>query len=495
MTVPLLQKLESLLQSLPDFYPETALVILFLVLIVSDLLFHKQSAKPTAWLALLGLGGVVWLSAGQLRHLPDGPLFLGLLRNTGLAVVFKCLFGVSGILAILFSRIERHAYARHGEFYSILIAAILGLHLMVMASHLLVLYLAIELVSISSYVLTYFLDNRKSAGGSLRYLLLGGLSSGVMLYGMSWLYGLAGSLHYTEPAFWTALAAQPAAVTGAVVALTLGGLLFKISAVPFHAWVPDVYEAAPVSVAAFFSVAPKVAGVVALLVLAGGAAVWPGLRHLLAVVALASITVGNFSALWQQNARRLLAYSSVAHAGFLLVGVVAGGAFGTQSLVFYAVVYLFMNAAAFLAVLLLERITGSGRMADYRGLGARYPWLGIAFVVAALALAGLPPTAGFTAKLLIFSALWETYRQSGDPLLLALFGWGLLNVAVAMVYYLKIPYLLFFKEAGATGTEAKATATAITPGEKLLLAGVLLSVGILFFKSDWLAEFLAVLLR
>ncbi len=491
MTVPLPQKLDFLLQSLSGFYPETALAALFLLLIISDLVFFRQVSNPTGWLALLGLAAVVFLSARQFQHISGEPLFLGLVRNTNLAVLFKCLFGVSGMLAILFSRLERQPYSRHGEFHSILIAAILGLHLMVMAGHLLMLYLAIELVSISSYALTYFLDNRKSAGGSLRYLLFGAVSSGVMLYGMSWLYGLTGSLNYLEPAFWTALAAQPATVTGAVMVLTLGGLLFKISAVPFHAWVPDVYEAAPVSVAAFFSVAPKVAGIVALLALARGAAVWPGLRDFLAVVALASITVGNFSALRQGNVRRLLAYSSVAHAGFLLVGVVAGSAFGVQSLVFYSAIYLFMNAAAFLSVLLLERITGSSQMTDYQGLGAKHPWLGIAFVVVAVALAGLPPTAGFTAKLLIFSALWETYRQSNDPLLLVLFVWGLLNVAVAMVYYLKIPYLLFFKEAG----QASTSGPEITLGEKLLLAGVLLPVGILFFKSDWLTEFLAVLLR
>lgn len=491
MTVPLPQKLDSLLQSLSDFYPETALAALFLLLVVSDLIFHRRVPNPTGWLALLGLVAVVFLSALQLQNIPDKPLFLGLVRNTNLAVLFKCLFGVSGILAILFSRLERHPYSRHGEFHSILIAAILGLHLMVMASHLLMLYLAIELVSISSYALAYFLDNRKSAGGSLRYLLFGAVSSGVMLYGMSWLYGLTGSLNYSEPAFWTALSAQPATVTGAVMVLTLSGLLFKISAVPFHVWVPDVYEAAPVSVAAFFSVAPKVAGVVALLAVARGAVVWLGLRDLLAVVALASITVGNFSALWQHNARRLLAYSSIAHAGFLLVGVVAGSAFGVQGLVFYSVAYLFMNAAAFLSVLFLERITHSGRMADYQGLGAKYPWLGIAFVVVAMALAGLPPTAGFTAKLLIFSALWETYRQSNDPLLLVLFVWGLLNVAVAMVYYLKIPYLLFFKKSGSAITSG----SEITLGGQLLLIGVLLPILILFFKSDWLTEFLAVLLR
>jgi NADH-quinone oxidoreductase subunit N len=226
------------------------------------------------------------------------------------------------------------------------------------------------------------------------------------------------------------------------VFLTLGGLLFKVAAVPFHVWAPDAYQAAPLPVAAFFSVAPKAAAFGVLLRVVGSltpqgmhslSGVGAGLPVGLCLVVLFTLTVGNFGALWQGNARRMLAYSSIGHAGFLLIGVVAGNAAGTESLLFYLGVYLFMNLAAFLLVAVLAQRAGSEQIIEFSGLGIAMPGVGVVTVIIMVALAGLPPTAGFTAKLLLFSALWQAYGESGNGWLLAVFGWDAQRGGVAVL--------------------------------------------------------------
>jgi NADH-quinone oxidoreductase subunit N len=206
----------------------------------------------------------------------------------------------------------------------------------------------------------------------------------------------------------------------------------------------------------------------------------PGWQTGLCVIILLTLTVGNFAALRQHDARRMLAYSSVAHAGFLLVGVVAGNAAGTESLLFYLGVYLFMNMAAFALVASFSQATGSERIESFAGLGSRMPLAGIVAVVVMVALAGLPPTAGFTAKLLLFSALWESWQTGGSVWLLAVFGFGLFNVAVSLFYYLKIPFYLFFRP----GVELNGAESGIYG--RMLIAALTLPVVLLFFKPDWL---------
>jgi NADH-quinone oxidoreductase subunit N len=207
-----------------------------------------------------------------------------------------------------------------------------------------------------------------------------------------------------------------------------------------------------------------------------------GLPVGLCLVVVLSLTVGNFAALWQDNARRMLAYSSVAHAGFLLIGVVAGNAAGTESLLFYLGVYLFMNLAAFMLVAVLAQRTGSEQVSSFSGLGLRMPLVGVVMVVIMVALAGLPPTAGFTAKLLLFSALWQAYGESGNGWLLAVFGVGLLNVAVSLFDYIKIPFYLFFRPL----SELNATRLGMYEGALLLLLA--LPVVGLFFAPHWLYQ-------
>ncbi len=479
----------EVLHSISGFYPEIALCVVFLILIVTDLIFHTRFPTLVRWLALAGIGVVGFLSVRQFQTDPNTTLFGGLLHNTPYIIFFKCLFSCIAFLTIVFSSTEQSTYSRRGEFLSILIAITLGLHLMIMGRNLLMLYLAIELVSIGSYIFTFFLENKKSAAGSLRYILFGAMSSGIMLYGISWLYGLTGSLDFQEASFWAALANQPTAITATVLVLTMSGFLFKASVVPFHVWTPDVYDSAPIAIVAFFSIAPKAAALLVILFIRQAASIWHDFQVFILILAFASITIGNFSALWQTNIRRMLAYSSIAHMGFLFIGLVIPTSFAIQSMTFYIVVYVCMNFAAFLCLSILEKITGSTQVAAYHGLGFQYIGLGIIVVCVMIALIGLPPTAGFTAKLLLFSSLWENYQQSEHVGILLLFIWGLFNTLISVFYYLKIPYFFFFKKVNHLFSYK------ITLSESIVLILVSIPIVVLFFKSDLLVEFLVTITR
>ncbi|HEX8529208.1 MAG TPA: NADH-quinone oxidoreductase subunit N, partial [Cytophagales bacterium] len=404
----LTQTLASLSRSLAGLLPELALAALFVLIIVVDLVRHGKPRKPLTVLTLAGLVPAGYLVYRQAAALPKAQtLFFGLLTVDGLAVYLKALVGLAAVLTLLLALAHPDERRRTNrvEWLAPFVALVLGANLLVMSTNLLMLYLSLELVSLASYVLTAYNGDRPAAEGGMKYLLFGAMSSAVMLYGMSWLYGFTGSLDFTDPVFYARLGEVPALPLLVAVFLTLGGLLFKVAAVPFHVWAPDAYQAAPLPVAAFFSVAPKAAGFGMLLRVVGslhpsGFQNLPGLAGLpvgLCLVVLLTLTVGNFAALWQGNARRMLAYSSVAHAGFLLIGVVAGNAAGTESLLFYLGVYLFMNLAAFLLVAVFAQRAGSEQVAAFSGLGTRLPLAGVVAVLIVVSLAGLPPTAGFTA--------------------------------------------------------------------------------------------------
>jgi NADH-quinone oxidoreductase subunit N len=304
-----------------------------------------------------------------------------------------------------------------------------------------------------SYVLAGFSFTRQGAEGSLKYFLFGAVASAVMLYGLSLLYGFTGTLDFSSETFSAALQQQQTPLVFAAGLMVLAGFLYKLAAAPVHPWAPDVYEGAPMPVVAFFSVVPKLAAVGALLkfvlvlnAYGHSAFDWQGV---LAVVAIITLTVGNFSALWQKNPKRLMAYSSIAQSGFLLVGVVAFLPQGMQFMLFYATVYVIMNFLVFIYLQSFENI-GLETIASYQGLGRQRVWPMVFLLVGMVALTGLPPTAGFTGKLFIFSALWEAYALSGKPVLLWLLVMGLLNTVVSLFYYLRIPYFAFIKNGEST---------------------------------------------
>ncbi len=503
-TTTLSDALSAILDNSRWLWPEVALVIGLVVVLLWDLAVKRKSVVVFMSLAGVSLLVAIFFLVEQwvvLDSAAPEAIFSEMLLPDRRSVFFRILFCVGGLLTLLLSiryrsgslRVGFERVGKIGEYYVVILGLLIGALLMSMAVHLLAIYVALETVSLCSYVLTNFNFERKSAEASIKYLLFGGVASAVMLYGMSWLYGLSGTLVITSPAMIGALHDAPPLLAGLAVLMTLGGFLFKISAVPFHLWAPDVYEGAPTPVVALFSVVPKLAGLVLLIrfvpVLQYFSGAWDG-TVLLAGLAMVTMTVGNVAALGQTNAKRMMAYSSIAHSGFLLVGVVAYTAFGLQSVLFYAAVYLLMNFAAFLLIQLLSKRAGQEHIPDFRGRGRQHPGLGVAVLLVMIALTGLPPTAGFTAKVLIFSSLWEAYQQQPQPLLLVLFVVGLVNTAVALFYYLKIPFYMFFREAevvpsSATREESRNIFDEILVG---LLIFLLL---VLFFKPELLLTFIA----
>lgn len=514
----LTDQLTDILRSLRGFGPEAWLSASFCGLLLAELLLLRSDRRQARrFLAGMSILAVVIAGIWAVLTPVRGFLFLRLLFVDNQAIYFQVIIALSAVLVLLYEMVTSPhrpvgpprplSLGVRGalplEWYSILVAMTLGLFLMTVSVNLLSIYLSIELVSICSYLLTALSGDRKASEGGIKYLLFGAVSSAIMLYGMSLLYGMTGTLDLTADAFGVQLARQDAAVAAVAVLLTLAGLLFKLAGVPFHVWTPDAYEAAPVSIAAFFSVAPKAAAVLVLMrivtalpmetpggTLAGATATV--LQTPLAVLALAGILIGNLSALRQTDAKRLLAYSTIAHAGFLLVGVVALSEAGFEAVLFYAGTYVFISLAAFFLIDLLAQSNGGAlTISQFAGLGAKQPLLSVALTIVMLALTGLPPTVGFTAKLLTFSALYDGYQRSGDPWLLTLFALGLLNALISLVYYLKIPFLLFFRPTlSPTDTDAPVDVTLPKAAVWLAVSLVVPVVG-LFLKPDWLLNLIA----
>lgn len=439
---------EQILNDLQFFYPELLLTFAFLSAIIADLIF-RRSPVVVAGVALAGFVAVLALTLAQAgMHVS---IFNNMIAVDAFAYFFKILIIGSAILILIFSfsSAELNSSGRRlGEYYSLLIGLTLGMVLMAGASNLLMMYLAVELSSIASYVLSgYTREARDSSEASLKYVIYGSVSSGLMLYGMSILYGITGSLDLY--AINTALAAGGYSNFGLMIAgiLIVAGFGYKISAVPFHFWTPDVYEGAPITITAFLSVASK-AGGFALMIrffnvvfvdesvtsLPEGA--WASLtgfewHHLLAALSVLTMTLGNLVALWQNNLKRLLAYSSIAHAGYMLMGVVVLNNEGLAAILVYFVVYLFMNLGAFYIVMLVANKTGSEDIEEYKGIGPKAPFVMVALAIFLVSLTGLPPTAGFIGKLYLFAALLNN-------------GWvwlaivGAINSVISLYYYVRI---------------------------------------------------------
>ncbi len=420
--------------------PQILLVVLALVVLAVDLIVPKRSRGILGWVSAAGLGAI--LVAALFLSRPEasqGLIFGGMLRHDWLAFAFQVVLLFCAAVACLLSLGVQEVNDR-GEYYALLIFSTLGMTLMASAADLIMLYLSIESTSIPLYILAGFIKrDEKSTESGLKYFLFGALTSTVMLYGFSLLYGFAGETNL----YWLAAAYQAGQLSPVVLAgsalLVLVGFGFKVAAVPFHFWTPDVYEGAPTPITAFISTASKAAGFAVLLrvmlaVFPSIATEWTGM---LAGLATATMTLGNLLAIWQRNIKRLLAYSSIAHAGYAIIGVVALDQFGAASTVFYLAAYVITNLAAFAVVILFARSAGSEEIADYAGLSRRSPGLALVLMVALLSLAGMPPLAGFVAKFYIFAAA----VQSGWIWLAFV---GVLNAIVGLYYYLtviKVVYL------------------------------------------------------
>lgn len=442
--------------------PEILLAVCGCVLLVAGAIGRGLSHRMAAGATLASFAAAAIALVIVRPEYATGRLIL----NGGFAIDPFALFWnglviVGGALAALVSlRFVEEGGQRPGEYYALLLLAATGMAGMASGYSLLAIWISLELMALASYVLTgYFRDQTRSHEAALKYFVLGALSSGVMLYGISLVYGATGTLQLDQLAAATSTASGDRLLAFGWL-LMLAGLLFKVAAVPFHVWTPDVYTGAPTPVTAFLAAGSKAisfAVIVRILFqgLPGLAADW---KSVLAVVAAATMIWGNVAALTQRNVKRMLAYSSIAHAGYILMGIVATNAIGSWAVLFYLASYVFVTFGVFAVVILLERGEYAGETTeDFAGLASRAPFLSATLVVFLLALTGIPPTGGFVGKLYLFAAA----IQGG-------WGWlavvGVLTSAMSLYYYFRLVVAMYQQDATAATPRplrASSLATAI----------------------------------
>jgi len=457
------------------FTPEIILTVAGLLVLAVDAIGGEDTPKVIPFLTLGGLGAAL---VAVVTTFGNSQNVLGTMYAIDpLASFFKVIALMVGILVTLLTISYLEQRARYvGEFYSLLLFVTLAMVLVVSSTNLIMLYLSFELLSITSYVLVGWMRGDPiSNEASIKYFLYGAVASAAMLYGMSLLYGATGSTDLAKIA--AVLGGNEAAANGigAVVlpalALIIVGFGFKIALVPFHQWSPDAYEGAPTPVTAFLSVGPKAVGlaILARVLLTALPAYQINWTPLLAGLAILTMTLGNLSALLQKNMKRLLAYSSIAHAGYMLIGLVAikaGVALGLGGLMVYVLGYVFTNIGIFAAVIVYEEATGSVTIEDYAGLAQRAPLIAGLIVLFLLSLAGIPGTAGFIGKLLVFGAAIK-----GQFYALAVI--AVLNAVVAAYYYINVVRWMFFVDPTDERSIPLPNSLALAMGTALLLVLVI----------------------
>jgi NADH-quinone oxidoreductase subunit N len=431
--------------AIASILPEILILLVGMLLLVVEPFWKEEQRRNAGWLTAGGL--LLSLILSLLFGQPGEPVTTlgGMVRFDWLGFFFKLLFMFAGVATSLLL-MDNKKVGDRGEAYLLLLASLIGMNLMAASADLIMLYLAIETTSIPLYVLSGFmLANEKSTEAGFKYLLFGALTSTIMLYGFSLLFGFAGTTNLYELVdLFNGGTLSPFVALG-VLALILVGLGFKASVVPLHFWAPDVYEGAPTPVAGFLSTASKAAGFAVLVRLFF--VIFPdpqvelarGWAIAIAIIAVITMTVGNLLALPQTNIKRLIAYSSIAHAGYALIGVVALTQLGAASVVFYLAAYIATNLLAFGIVMAFSRVTGLEDLKDYAGMSRRSPWLGLMMLSAFLSLAGMPPFAGFVAKIFVFAA----GIQAGYVWLVIV---GIINSIIGVYYYLNaLKYVYLYR--------------------------------------------------
>ena len=482
---------------------------------------------PGHWIAMAGtliafgiaFGNVYANGLDAYQVGEDAQLFSGLLVNDGLTVFFRLFLLVFLVLVIALTVLSGIPDNEDGpDFYTLLIGATIGMMLMASANHLLMLFLAVEMASVPSYVMVGFLKGKRlSSEAALKYVVYGAGAAGVMLYGTSLVAGMLGTgqLHLVAEKLGELLSGEggvgTAMSTAAVRTIVLGvmmmlvGLAFKLSLVPFHFWCPDAFEGAPAEVGGFLSVASKAAAF-ALLIrvvhqLTGFGDLAVPLAIGLGVIAVVSSTFGNLAAYFQTNVKRMLAYSTIAHAGYMLTGVAAMlvaledgnkilAADCIEGVLFYLSVYLFMNFGAFAIVALIRNRTYSEEIADYRGLKSECPWLCVMMAVCLFSLVGLPPLGGFVAKFFVLAPVWEAASIHWS--MGALVGFALLNTVFSLFYYLKVPVAMFIadrpEDARSARTGSTETVFVLLLTVPILLLGMSPLIGKLSLAAERVAH-------
>lgn len=439
--------------------PEIFLSVLALFVLVGEA-FSPQKRKLWIYTGLLGLGLVavhqlMFFSSHAFpgaAHFGLAPLpaqggwiqydtVLGMMAVDSLATFFK--FSViAAVMMVLWLSSDYHEYTDKpmGTYVSLLLLATVGMMFLVSSQDLLLAVIALELLSIPSFVLTGFIQNRRSSTeGAIKFFLVGTLSTAILLFGISYYYGYFGSTNIAALLEFPSTGLTADLPLSLILIFLISGLGFKLAMVPFHMWAPDAYEGAPTPITAFLSVAPKAAAVGFLLrLLANHAAL--GITPILSVLAALTMTFGNLGALHQTNVKRLLAYSSIAQVGYILVAIVAGGSLGTQAAMVYSFIYLFMNLGLFAGLLILSNQNHSDEIPTFAGLSGRSMGLALALVIFLLSLTGIPPMGGFVGKFAIFASVIT------HPDLLWLGIIAVLNSVISLYYYFRIVHQMFFRE-------------------------------------------------
>jgi NADH-quinone oxidoreductase subunit N len=525
--------LNTNLQQFQFIQPEMMVIATFLLALVFDFAVPQQRRKSTAYICIIGLLCALWLNvqqnqefidaitstagSAQIRAMNQHMIFSGMLVYDHFGTFFNFIILLGTVVALLLSIHARELFGKnHGEFYLLLVAVCMGGMFLASSANLLMIYLSLESLSIISYAMAGFLRrDRKSAEAGIKYVIYGAMASGIMLFGMSYLYGMTGTLNvfgdggiaaqvngfearFHLPAQYVShgqlqAAGAPHGGLIAVLAMVFAGFLYKIAAVPFHYWSPDVYEGAPTVATGFFSVVPKAAGfavlircICAFFPVGISHEHWlsiPGVESVIGVIAVLTMTIGNLAALGQTNAKRMLAYSSIAHAGYMLAGLSvldyggASGADGPSAVLFYLVVYLFMNLGAFVVLVALENIFGGTDLRQLKGAAQREPVLCAALCAFLFSLTGLPPFGGFMGKYLI---MWKL-ADRGHYLMIMFIG---INSVISLYYYMKLA-----KAVAIDKHEEEVTSTETTPFiYRFLALGKCTALLLLFFYFEPIAR-------
>ncbi|MGB9697332.1 MAG: NADH-quinone oxidoreductase subunit N [Ignavibacteria bacterium] len=489
----------DLLNNLKSFLPETVLLLTIIITLVADLILKRKSPF-VGILGIIGLviTGIIVAEQFGIRE----SLFFNMVVIDPYSVFFKELFVLSTIFVILFAMgsEEIRSSMYKNEYVYLFLSLTFGAFLMSSSVNMLMMYLSLELASLTSYILAgYTKKVKRSTEAAMKYIIYGAASSGIMIYGMSLLYGYTGTMNIYGVAQFLSTAASSNTLVTLSIILIVAGFGYKISSVPFHFWTPDVYEGSPIPVTAFLAVTSSAAGFAILIrffattfAINVSKEVWELIPNIswtevIIVLSVASMIIGNFVAIWQSSLKRLLAYSSIAQSGYIMLGLVVANKSGLTAMMIYLIAYLFMNLGAFYVTLLIFNKLGTDDIDEMKGLGYRAPVIGVAMAIFMFALSGIPATAGFIGKFYLFAALLETGKNS--MIVLAII--GLINSVISLYFYIKVLKNMYLKSP--EGDTSKLLFSVANYVVLLLLAVPTIVFGIYFYPLIKFAENSAIL--
>jgi NADH-quinone oxidoreductase subunit N len=443
--------------SLRMMAPELFLFVWALVVITFDVVTKRAQGESVGYLTMVGIA----ITGGILAITGEGPGFGNMFYNDPMAIFFKIIFLGAAFMAVgsSFGLTKQKIVNHRGEFFGLMLLSTVGMMFLASANELLTIWIGLELTTIPLFVLAaFFKDNKLSVESGLKYFIVGAFSSAVMVYGLSFLYGLTGTTDLLQMKLNLATVHLTFRNIGviliAAITMLIAGIGFKLGLPPFHQWVPDVYEGAPTPVAAFLSIGSKAAGLAAFAkIFVNGLSAFHGVEmapndwgKLAGIVAIAALILGNTVAIRQTNIKRMLGYSSIAQAGYIMIGMVAQSALGLSAVAFYIFAYMFANMGAFAVVTAFEDKTGSCEIKSYAGLAKTSPMLSICMTIFLLSLAGIPPLAGFLAKYFVFAAAIKQASLEGGQWLYWVVGAGLITAVFSLYYYANVIKQMYFSK-------------------------------------------------